>query len=435
MKISSQLLRAQIENVTADPAAGITGRIVYNTTLLQARLDDGANYRSLLRNDQHAVIGNSVTAAQNIRFHRGASGLLQLVTGSDATAEGTPSASLNQLSSRHENYTTAGRPAFGNAGRVIWDTDLSDLLVDTGAAWVEVREGTVPINRGGTGATTKAAGFDALSPLTTGGDLLYGGASGTGTRLANGTAGQALLSAGGTSAPTWGTPSIATAAKTGNYTLTNADDVIELDATGGVFTLTLHDPTTAVKKPYYIKKSASDTSDIAVTIGGFNVDATSQKIITRGEVMVVYPNGTSWIMLNHITDTGWVSYTPATTQGFGTVSSLSALWRRDGPDLHFRIKFTAGTVTSSEARVGLPFTTASGLPSQPADGIWSKGSGTTAHGGFVLTAAGLAYVTFSNQQTLGSGSVDPTVAVSGTSSWNNNEVVAFWGKVQIQDWK
>ncbi len=44
------------------------------------------------------------------------------------------------------------------------------------------------------------------NPMTTGGDVIYGGASGTPTRLANGTAGQVLTSAGGTSAPTWETP-------------------------------------------------------------------------------------------------------------------------------------------------------------------------------------------------------------------------------------
>ncbi len=41
------------------------------------------------------------------------------------------------------------------------------------------------------------------NPMTTGGDLIYGGASGTPTRLANGTANQYLASSGGTSAPVW----------------------------------------------------------------------------------------------------------------------------------------------------------------------------------------------------------------------------------------
>lgn len=61
----------------------------------------------------------------------------------------------------------------------------------------------LPLLNGGTGQTTKAAAFDALSPMTTGGDLIYGGASGTGTRLANGSSGQYLKSAGSTSAPAW----------------------------------------------------------------------------------------------------------------------------------------------------------------------------------------------------------------------------------------
>ena len=63
--------------------------------------------------------------------------------------------------------------------------------------------GTLPIGNGGTGQTTAAAAFNALSPMTTGGDLIYGGSSGVGTRLANGSAGQYLTSAGGTSPPVW----------------------------------------------------------------------------------------------------------------------------------------------------------------------------------------------------------------------------------------
>lgn len=79
--------------------------------------------------------------------------------------------------------------------------------------------GTVPLNKGGTGQTTKAPAFDALSPMTTGGDLIYGGASGTGTRLANGSAGQVLASAGGTSAPVWtSSASIATSPTVQKFT-------------------------------------------------------------------------------------------------------------------------------------------------------------------------------------------------------------------------
>ena len=61
----------------------------------------------------------------------------------------------------------------------------------------------VAVADGGTGQTTANAGFNALSPMTTGGDIIYGGASGVGTRLANGSDGQFLRSAGTTAAPTW----------------------------------------------------------------------------------------------------------------------------------------------------------------------------------------------------------------------------------------
>lgn len=47
------------------------------------------------------------------------------------------------------------------------------------------------------------AGGGMTNPMTTGGDIIYGGASGTPTRLANGTAGQILTSNGTTLAPTW----------------------------------------------------------------------------------------------------------------------------------------------------------------------------------------------------------------------------------------
>ena len=62
---------------------------------------------------------------------------------------------------------------------------------------------TTTIAKGGTGQTTANAGFNALSPMTTAGDMIYGGASGAGTRLAAGTAGQVLRSNGTGSAPSW----------------------------------------------------------------------------------------------------------------------------------------------------------------------------------------------------------------------------------------
>ena len=89
-------------------------------------------------------------------------------------------------------------------------TSLSNLAT-VGTITSGVWSGTaVAVEKGGTGATNKVSGFDALSPLSASGDIIYGGASGTGTRLVKGTDGQLLSLASGI--PTWTTPSTPTVA-------------------------------------------------------------------------------------------------------------------------------------------------------------------------------------------------------------------------------
>jgi hypothetical protein len=61
--------------------------------------------------------------------------------------------------------------------------------------------GTLAIANGGTGATTAANAFNALSPLTTIGDILYEETGGVGARLPIGTTGQVLTVASGK--PAW----------------------------------------------------------------------------------------------------------------------------------------------------------------------------------------------------------------------------------------
>ena len=58
--------------------------------------------------------------------------------------------------------------------------------------------GTLPITAGGTGQTTASAAFNALSPITTAGDLIIGNGSNSATRLAIGANGYLLTSNGTT---------------------------------------------------------------------------------------------------------------------------------------------------------------------------------------------------------------------------------------------
>lgn len=102
-------------------------------------------------------------------------------------------------------YTQTGDGV--NSASPGWNTiatgDVPTLNQNTSGTASNVT-GTVAIANGGTGQTSKAAGFDALSPMTTSGDVIYGGASGTGTRLGKGSDGQVLTLASGL--PSWATP-------------------------------------------------------------------------------------------------------------------------------------------------------------------------------------------------------------------------------------
>jgi len=79
---------------------------------------------------------------------------------------------------------------------VSWSTNTLDYPGSiTSATWNGV---AVAINRGGTGQTTATAGFNALSPITSTGDLIIGNGTNSATRLAIGTNGYVLTSNGTT---------------------------------------------------------------------------------------------------------------------------------------------------------------------------------------------------------------------------------------------
>ncbi len=123
-------------------------------------------------------------------------------------------------------------PAGTLSGTTLNATVVSSSLTSVGTIATGVWNGTtIALANGGTGQTSKAAAFDALQPMSTGGDLIYGGASGTGTRLANGTAGQVLTSNGTTLAPTW---NAVAAAPITNYLLNSMFTLFQTGATNTI---------------------------------------------------------------------------------------------------------------------------------------------------------------------------------------------------------
>jgi hypothetical protein len=146
----------------------------------------------------------SITTAANPQ------GTVTSVTGTSPIASSggaTPALSLsasygdtqNPYASKTANYVlaapngTAGAPTF----RAIVAADIPTLNQNTTGTASNVT-GTVVIANGGTGATTAAAAFNALSPITTAGDLILGNGTNSATRLGIGSNGYVLTSNGTT---------------------------------------------------------------------------------------------------------------------------------------------------------------------------------------------------------------------------------------------
>jgi len=213
-----------------------------------------------------------------------------------------------------------------------------------------------PISRGGTGAATKSAAFDALSPMTTGGDLIYGGASGTGTRLANGTSGQFLKSNGGTNAPSWATTGStqAVTSKTANYTLVaGTDQVVTGDASGGAFAFTLPTAVGNTGQIFTMVKITASTAKITInttssqTIGTYASGALSLDFLN--ERLSVISDGSNWQVL----DWGYpeVQYTLSVSgdNSWSTIEATGVV--RKTIDQLYRISFNIVGSTASSANV------------------------------------------------------------------------------------
>lgn len=278
-RILGELKDACTEQLSADPGGTVQGRIWTNTTENRIKTDDGTNKRALLRNDQNAVIGNSGTANNNVRLHRGDAELLQFVKGGDSTTEASMSTDLAKISAKLESYTDAGKPAFGNAGRSIYLTDTNTLSVDTGSAWNNLL---------------------AQSLATTKGDILARSASAL-TRLGVGSDGQVLTAdSAETTGLRWASPgaNIVTSIVFADspYTALVPTDLLLCNATGGAITVNLYTAVGNEGKVLRIKKT--DTSSNAVTIdasGAETIDGEATFLLSyKYQVLTLVSDGANW---------------------------------------------------------------------------------------------------------------------------------------------
>ena len=153
----------------------------------------------------------SVTGTSPVSSSGGTTPAISLATGYGDTQ--------NPYASKTANYFlaapngSAGAPTF----RAIVAADIPTLNQNTTGTASNVT-GTVGIGNGGTGQTTASAAFNALSPITTTGDLIVGNGTNSATRLGIGTNGYVLQSNGTTA--TWASPPGSTTLSTAEFTAT-----------------------------------------------------------------------------------------------------------------------------------------------------------------------------------------------------------------------
>ncbi|CAB4172147.1 hypothetical protein UFOVP924_50 [uncultured Caudovirales phage] len=339
----------------------------------------------------------------------GSSGGVTSVTGTspvNSSGGTTPAISLaasygdtqNPYASKTANYflaapnAAAGAPTF----RAVVANDIPTLNQNTTGTASNVT-GTVEIANGGTGQTTQATAFNALSPMTTLGDTIYGATSGAGTRLAgNTTATKNFLVQTGTgtvsAAPAWGTIA--------------AGDVPTLNqnTTGSAATLT----TTRAIYGNNFNGSAALTQIIASTYGGTGNGFTKFSGATTTEKTYSLPDATTTILTTNAAVTVAQGGTGAATLALNNVvlgNGTSAV-QLVAPSTAGNVLTSNGTTWASTAPTAAAPSTAQVLTATA--GATAGAVGTyallgNASGGATLTAgttyagSSLAYAGFARQ--------------------------------------
>jgi hypothetical protein len=147
-----------------------------------------------------------------------------------------------------------------------------------GSVSTGVWQGTaVGIAYGGTGQTTASAGFNALSPVTSTGDLIVGNGTNSSTRLGIGSTGQVLTVSGGTA--TWA------AAASGSGTVTSVSVTTANGVSGTVATATTT-PAISLSLGDITPTSVALNSDAFLTRDAANILA--QRNSTAAQTFRVY---------------------------------------------------------------------------------------------------------------------------------------------------
>lgn len=227
----STVFQRQIKGLNLDPSASANNSAQGDLEVLsidgKLYYDNGSSSVPLITTTSTDTLTNKTLNSPILvtpALGTPASGVMTNVTG---TASGLTAGHVTTNANMTGDVTSVGNATTLVATTNATLTTLSALTTASSLSTVgTISSGTwagttLALNHGGTGtaAGSANAAFNALSPMTTGGDIIYGGASGVATRLSNGSANQVLISNGGTAAPSWSSAVIVNPMTTGGDTL------------------------------------------------------------------------------------------------------------------------------------------------------------------------------------------------------------------------
>lgn len=328
---SAHLFVGNVSNVATDTA--ITGDVTIDNTgvtaigatkVTNAMLAGSIADTKLSTISTAGKVSNSATTATSSNTNSA----IVARDGSGNFSAGTITAALTGNASTAT--ALASNPTDCGAGTKAIAIDASGNLTCSAVDLTADVSGALPILNGGTGQTAKTAAFNALSPLSSRGDLITRDATNN-IRLGIGAA-NTVLKTDGTD-PSWAllvNANIDSAAAIAYSKLNLSASIATGDLASGLLV-----PST--------KGGTGVNNAGTLTYGSNNITVT-----TSGTTSVTIPtSGTLAPGLN------WTSYTP-TVVGLGTISNVSVFFRREGDSVRVRGSFTCGTTTGVATTISLP---------------------------------------------------------------------------------
>ena len=214
------------------------------------------------------------------------------------------------------------------------------------------------------------------------------------------------------------------------------DKLIRLSGSTATFYMP---PAAKTKGQAFIIQHAGTSYTQLYTLTGFGAEligaANTYIMHTAGETLYIYSTGTAYVITQHFATTPWEAYTPASTQGFGTIATVATYRKRIGEELYIRGRFVTGTTTAAEGRVSFTAGAETHASTASITTIEIAGQATAASVGTIgnywtLIEPSVSYMTFSVRDG-GSGGL---TKVTGSALVGNTVAWSMLAKFPIATW-